>query len=195
MKGGILSALNEKNEIVSWVGCIQLTHIQPFLTISQRLCQTQANGEIEELLNGIRERCNALGVQGPEMVVVDNCCHVRRAIERTLPNASTVLDVWHFIMRYVNLCISLSRLTNGSDRYIVAILSSKQTAYRARVAEEISSCVLKSRAKDGELAQYWDRHEQEIQLERMFAKWAAEGVWSAAGQKVCIGATFRSSVC
>ncbi|KAM6489712.1 hypothetical protein JOM56_014735, partial [Amanita muscaria] len=150
MKGGILSALNERNEIVSW-----------------RFCQTQANGEIEELLGGIQKRCNALGVQDPEMVVVDNCCHVRHAVERALPNASTVLDVWHFIMRY-----------------IATIVSSKQSAYRARVAEEVSSCVLKSRAENGELARYWDRHEQESRLERMFAKWAAEGVWSAAGQKV-----------
>ena len=77
-------------------------YAQPFLTALQRFCQTQANGEIEELLGGIRERCGALGVPDPEIVVVDNCCHVRRAIERALPNASTVLDVWHFIMRYVN---------------------------------------------------------------------------------------------
>ena len=93
--------------------------MQLFLTVSQRLCQTQANGEIEELLGGIRECCNALGVRGPEMVVVDNCCHVRRAIERALPNASTVLDVWHFIMRYVIsskfINTSVDQLTGMTD--------------------------------------------------------------------------------
>lgn len=99
----------------------------------QRLCQTQANGEIEELLGGIRERCNALGVQGPEMVVVDNCCHVRRAIERALPNAKAVLDVWHFIMRYVVspfINTSVDQLTGMTDTLLPLCRQSKQRTGR-----------------------------------------------------------------
>ncbi|OBZ65553.1 hypothetical protein A0H81_14418 [Grifola frondosa] len=38
------------------------------------------------------------------MVVVDNCCHVRGAIVKVFPNTRVVLDVWHFLMRYLAWC-------------------------------------------------------------------------------------------
>lgn len=35
------------------------------------------------------------------MVVVDNCCQVRNAVARSIPSASIVLDVYHFLKRCV----------------------------------------------------------------------------------------------
>lgn len=71
----------------------------------QQFCQTQANAEIEELLQGIKKRFSLLKVPEPQIVVADNCCHVRKAIKNAFPNAHIGLDVWHMLMRYVTLPI------------------------------------------------------------------------------------------
>jgi hypothetical protein len=53
------------------------------------------------MVNGIRERHEILKVPPPEMVIVDNCCQVRRQLVASLPNSSVILDVHHFLMRLV----------------------------------------------------------------------------------------------
>ncbi|KAJ6502910.1 hypothetical protein C8R47DRAFT_1251855 [Mycena vitilis] len=83
MKGGILSILNERNEIISW-----------------RFCQSGSVNEIVELLEGLKARLDFLGVPHPEAVTVDNCCHVRNQILGVLPLIKILLDVYHFMMRY-----------------------------------------------------------------------------------------------
>ena len=54
-----------------------------------------------ELLEGIKCRCDALGVAYPEMAVVDNCCHVRGDIQKVFKDIDVALDIWHFMKRYV----------------------------------------------------------------------------------------------
>ncbi|KAK6984837.1 hypothetical protein R3P38DRAFT_2575379, partial [Favolaschia claudopus] len=51
MKGGILSVLNEVNQIISW-----------------RFCQSESTKEIVELLEGLKKRFSVMGVDSPEMV-------------------------------------------------------------------------------------------------------------------------------
>jgi len=63
----------------------------------QRLCQSQATAEIAELLEGYKQCCIIKGVDLPEMVIVDNCCHVRSAIQQPFPDMSVVLDVYHLL--------------------------------------------------------------------------------------------------
>lgn len=104
MKGGILSVINEMNEIVAWV-ChtlqIQLGLFVCQLIIDrvQRFCQSVSPAEIQEVLEGFKRRCEEIGVPLPEMVIVDNCCHVRSSIVKALPEVDVVLDVWHFLAR------------------------------------------------------------------------------------------------
>jgi hypothetical protein len=103
LRGGILSMLNEKGEIVAWVclpfhpDVVRCPQTDKFI---QRLCQTKANAEMTELLTGIRRRHEALGLPMPEMMVTDNCCQVRRAVQSALPETDCILDVWHLIARY-----------------------------------------------------------------------------------------------
>ncbi|KAL6305557.1 hypothetical protein BKA93DRAFT_824944 [Sparassis latifolia] len=59
LKGGILSIINEVNEIISW-----------------RFCQSQSTSEIAEVLAGLKRRSELLQVPDPVLAVVDNCCHV-----------------------------------------------------------------------------------------------------------------------
>ncbi|TFY51214.1 hypothetical protein EVG20_g11108 [Dentipellis fragilis] len=87
MKGGILSIINELNEIITWC-----------------FCQSQAGTEIRELLARLKERFKVLGVAFPEMAVADNCCHVRSAIQDIFPEIRVLLDIWHFLTRYT-ICV------------------------------------------------------------------------------------------
>ncbi|THH19481.1 hypothetical protein EW146_g1687 [Bondarzewia mesenterica] len=151
MKGGILSIINEKNEILAW-----------------RLCQSQANAEIEEILQGIHRRCIELKVQLPEMVIVDNCCHVRGAVRRALPDVQVALDTYHFLMRY------LATIVNGT-----------RNPHRSAVAKDVIDSILMTRAGGGKSAEYWSRDEQEQHLQLMYERWMMKGgVWSAAASKV-----------
>ena len=72
-------------------------------TIIQRLCQSLSPVEAQELLDGLKRRCIALGVPEPEMAVVDNCCAVRNQLQKAMPDLQVVLDFYHFLMRYVPL--------------------------------------------------------------------------------------------
>jgi len=100
MKGGLLSVINENNEIIAWVWTsllLSVTRDAQDLKMCQRLCQSQSSVEIKELLDGYRQRCGELQVTSPKMVVVNNCCHVRSAIAQVFPDAHVVLDIYHFL--------------------------------------------------------------------------------------------------
>ena len=74
-------------------------------TDCQRFCQSQSPAEITEVLKGLKERYTSLHVPFPEMVVTDNCCHVRRAIKEAFNDIAIVLDVHHFMRRYGTITI------------------------------------------------------------------------------------------
>lgn len=76
----------------------------------QQFCQTQSNAEIEKLLQGIKRRLALLNSPEPEVVVADNCCHVRKAIKNAFPDTHIGLDVWHMLMRYVLHCAPCANL-------------------------------------------------------------------------------------
>ena len=59
----------------------------------------QENAEIMELLLGIRDRFDMLGIPPPLGVVVDNCCQVRNCVEQVFPLAGVFLDIFHCVMR------------------------------------------------------------------------------------------------
>jgi hypothetical protein len=73
--------------------------------MNQRFCQTASADEITELLEGYKRRCEEMEILPPEMVTTDNCCQVRRAILKSIPETRVVLDVYHFYMR----CTVISR--------------------------------------------------------------------------------------
>ncbi|KAJ6484175.1 hypothetical protein C8R45DRAFT_931628 [Mycena sanguinolenta] len=151
MKGGILSVLNEFNEIVAW-----------------RFCQLASPVEMFEVLEGIKKRCQELGVELPEMLVADNCCQVEKEAHRSMPDLQMCLDVYHFMMRY-----------------LAAILNGVNNPYRAAVAAEIRNAVLKRPANKGVPAQYWTKEEQEMKVCEVYDKYSQlGGVWSAAAQAV-----------
>ncbi|KAF8186240.1 hypothetical protein BJ912DRAFT_927161 [Pholiota molesta] len=84
LKGGILSAINEEGEGLTWVGCT-----------------SNSPAEARELLKDIGKCHDAMGFPKPLSVVVDNCCQVRRFITEGLGTGTCViLDVHHFMMRY-----------------------------------------------------------------------------------------------
>ncbi|OBZ71006.1 hypothetical protein A0H81_09132 [Grifola frondosa] len=151
MRGGILSLVNEKNEILGW-----------------RLCQTNANAEIEEMLEGLKRRCSELTADLSEIIIADNYCYVRGAITKVFPDASVVLDVYHLLARYLAVII------NGSKNPL-----------RGAIAKDVVDAVLKTRASGGQCAEYWGKQEQEEQLQAMFEKWTGKGnVWTAAALKL-----------
>ncbi|KAI0368260.1 hypothetical protein BV20DRAFT_1037239 [Pilatotrama ljubarskyi] len=134
---------------------------------SPQFCQTQSNNEIQEFLQGLKNRFSLLNVPDPEVVVADNCCHVRKAIKNVFPDTHVGLDVWHMLMRY-NACI----------------LGSSSNHARGEITDDIVSAILKSCADKFNPAVYWPHEEQEKQLDAAFQKWAARGAWSAAAAKV-----------
>lgn len=120
MKGGILSTLNESNEILSWV-CFSITPMgcQLKKNHEQRYCQTQSAAEIREILTGIAKRCKELEVAVPEMLVVDNCCHVRGNVTQALPHIRVLFDVYHFMMRFEgSLMFYEKKLTSFKDIWL-----------------------------------------------------------------------------
>ncbi|KZP11522.1 hypothetical protein FIBSPDRAFT_756586, partial [Athelia psychrophila] len=130
----------------------------------QWFCQSASPAEAEEVLKGIKTRLDILGVPLPEMVVVDNCCQVRARILRALPDVQVVLDVYHFMMRY-----------------LIVIIGGTKNPFRSEVAQDITDAILKTRAKKGVSATYWNRAEQERRLIEAYEKWSRKGgVWSAA---------------
>jgi hypothetical protein len=67
---------------------------------NQRFCQSQSPAEIREVLEQYIERCKALGIDLPEILVADNCCQIRRPVTQAIPSIRIVLDVYHFMMRF-----------------------------------------------------------------------------------------------
>ncbi|EGO28269.1 hypothetical protein SERLADRAFT_405880 [Serpula lacrymans var. lacrymans S7.9] len=110
-----------------------------------------------------------LGVAPPNMIIADNCCYICIAILSVFPGVHIGLNVLHFIMRY------LASVLNGIKNPLCSV-----------VAQEVSNAVLKTEAsKNGQMAEYRDKFEQEVLLQRMFEKWAEKGgVWSEAASKV-----------
>ncbi|KAJ6460701.1 hypothetical protein C8R47DRAFT_1226202 [Mycena vitilis] len=151
MKGGILSVLNELNQIISW-----------------RFCQSGSASEIVELLQGLKTRLDALGVPYPEMVTVDNCCHVKTQILSVIPDIRVLLDVFHFLMRYA-----------------AVILNGTRNPHRGEVLKNIRDAIVKEPSSKDAPAKYWPQDEQKVRLAAAFEKWAVRGgVWSAAAQNV-----------
>ncbi|KAI0704824.1 hypothetical protein C8Q76DRAFT_631245 [Earliella scabrosa] len=167
-KGGLVPVINERNSIITWVGFVPikagLTTCSPPL---QRLCHTQGNAELEELLQGLKRRFALLGIEDPEIAVADNCCHVKITIRKVFPGISVCLDVWHFMMRY-----------------LICMINGTKNPHRAEVARDIVDAIVKSPAKDKTPAVYWSQEEQEVRLQRAYKKWADHGgVWTAAAEK------------
>ncbi|KAH9952137.1 hypothetical protein B0H21DRAFT_684053 [Amylocystis lapponica] len=134
---------------------------------SQRFCQSQSTAEIAEVLTGLKRRNVLLDVADPEMVVVDNCCHVRSAIVKAFPDIKVVLDVWHFMMRY-----------------LVCVMNGTRNPLRSAVAQDLVDAILKSKADKHNLATYWSQAEQETRLSAVYEKWLNNGnVWTAAAAK------------
>ncbi|KAJ7165980.1 hypothetical protein C8R46DRAFT_1219750 [Mycena filopes] len=98
MKGGILSVLNELNEIISW-----------------RFCQSGAAAEITEMLEGLKARHDFLGVPHPVSATVDNCCTVGNKIRAVFAAIKVLLDVYHFIMRYAAGILNGSHNTHRKE--------------------------------------------------------------------------------
>ncbi|KAK7679209.1 hypothetical protein QCA50_017787 [Cerrena zonata] len=151
MKGGLLTILNEESENLTW-----------------RLCQTQSPVEITEALDGLRQRYQTLGISLPISATADNCCHIRSAILKALPETRVLLDVFHFIARYT-----------------VTVLNGSKNPHRGEVAQDIRDAIIKKGAQKGASATYWSRRDQVIRLEAAYKKWSLfGGVWSAAAAKV-----------
>lgn len=92
IKGGILTVLNESNEIIAWC-----------------FCQTRVNAEITELLCGLKQHHDVLNLPQPKMMVADNCCHIHSAVASAMPETEAKLDVWHFSARYVAAILNTSK--------------------------------------------------------------------------------------
>jgi len=135
-------------------------------------------------------RFKELGIDLPEMLVVDNCCHVRNAVLRAIPTICVLLDVYHFLMRPppVSLLVVIASSPNSplAVRYLGTIKNGTKNPYRAQVANDISSSILKKKANGkGGRAEYWSKEEQTKRLTDVYQKWSKTGnVWSAASAKV-----------
>ncbi|KAJ3476001.1 hypothetical protein NLI96_g11459 [Meripilus lineatus] len=82
-RGGILSIINERSEIIAW-----------------HLCQTKEGEELTEILDALRARYSLLGVDLPWGVISDDCCKSRSSILLALSDTSVFLDIFHCIARY-----------------------------------------------------------------------------------------------
>ncbi|EDR02023.1 uncharacterized protein LACBIDRAFT_332792 [Laccaria bicolor S238N-H82] len=85
-----------------------------------------------------------------------------------MPQIRVLLDVYHFMMRY-----------------LAVVLNGTRNPYRSQVAQDIWDVILKKPAgKDGS-AEYWGQEEQSKRLCLAYEKWDATGkVWSASAAKV-----------
>lgn len=100
----LLSVINEYTEIMNWVRTMPASCLcsQKFDDPFQRLCPTRENAEITEVLEGLHVRHEKAGVEQPVTVTADNCCQIRAAVEAGMPGVIVVLDVFHFVSRYVS---------------------------------------------------------------------------------------------
>lgn len=75
--------LNENGEVLMW-----------------RLTRTTDCNEIDDLVLDFKERMTASG-ETLDMILVDDCCHVRNFYHRYFPQASVNLDIFHAVQRIV----------------------------------------------------------------------------------------------
>jgi hypothetical protein len=135
-----------------------------------------------------------LGIKFPEIAVVDNCCHVQRAIKEVFEDIEVVLDVYHFMRRYVDTECSFPIPFSIvlAHRYITTIHKGSKNPHYATVAQDVVNAILKKHAQDGQTAQYWPQDEQERCLINVYDQWAKKGgIWSAATSKVSFGCSSR----
>ncbi|KAF9023549.1 hypothetical protein BDZ89DRAFT_1069799 [Hymenopellis radicata] len=120
------------------------------------------------MLTGLKARCDALGVPYPEMMVADNCCHVRGSAVFVMPSIKVVQDIWHLLMRM-----------------LAVILDGTRNPYWLQVAQELVDALLETRAGNGHGAVYRPRDEQVKRFKAVYEKYAhIGGVWNAAAEKV-----------
>lgn len=65
-----------------------------------RLTRTTDCNEIDDLVLDFKERMTASG-ETLDMILVDDCCHVRNFYHRYFPQASVNLDIFHAVQRIV----------------------------------------------------------------------------------------------
>lgn len=64
-------------------------------------------------------------------------------------------------------------------------ISVTKNPFRSEVAHDITDGILKTRAKKGVSATYWNKEDQEKRLTEAYEKWLRKGgVWSAAVVRV-----------
>ncbi|KAF9523224.1 hypothetical protein CPB83DRAFT_871718 [Crepidotus variabilis] len=121
------------------------------------------------MLEGIKCRHEKMEVPVPRIVIVDNCCQVRRAITTKMPGVEVVLDVLHFVRRY------------GA-----VILNGTRNPRRGKVLQDIRNAILLQPSKGVKSpAKYYNKEEQAKRLQSAYNHWLQEGgVWSAAASKV-----------
>jgi hypothetical protein len=81
-----------------------------------------------EVLEGIKRRCEELGMELPSMLVADNCCQIEKEAHKAMPDIQICLDVYHFMMRYI-LIYSRANSDIIRSRYLAAI---RRTIERTR---------------------------------------------------------------
>ncbi|EJD33698.1 hypothetical protein AURDEDRAFT_177222 [Auricularia subglabra TFB-10046 SS5] len=130
LKGGLLSGINENNEIVFW---------------------TQSNKEIEEALGGFEQRRKLLNAPPVEQCASDNCCKVRSAIVNQLPGARATLDIFHVVQRYtqkLNATIFRAAVAREfSDALIKTRASARNNiTHREQMGHVRKGCVTRARS-------------------------------------------------
>ena len=79
----VFLAINEYGEVMAW-----------------RVTKTTATSEIEDMLEGLKERLDRSDVS-LKMIIVDDCCHVANFYGRIFPGVKVKLDLFHACMRIV----------------------------------------------------------------------------------------------
>ena len=159
------------------------------LTDFQRFSTSKSNTEVTEMCAGIARRCEELEIPHPEMVIVDNCCHVRPAILKALPNTRVVLDFFHYRQRYVPTTPISAARTGPDDvlarSYLLTVLNGTRNPYYKTVSQDIAEAIYEARAEGGKPAKYRAQTEQIRRMEDMYLKYNKLGtVWSVASTKV-----------
>ncbi|KAF9078661.1 hypothetical protein BDP27DRAFT_1412611 [Rhodocollybia butyracea] len=124
LKGGLFNVINEDNEIVYW---------------------SMANDEINESLQGLKQRYTQLDEPDPDEAIADNCCHIESAVKPAFPHTHVGMDVYHFVHRYTDT------LSDGT----------KNPKYTL-VAADLTNAILKVQAKNSPtgMAEYRSAEEQ-----------------------------------
>ncbi|KAF9053988.1 hypothetical protein BDP27DRAFT_1454507 [Rhodocollybia butyracea] len=149
LKGGLFDVINEDNEIVYW---------------------SMANDEINESLQGLKQRYTQLDEPDPDEAIADNCCHIESAVKPAFPHTHVGMDVYHFVHRYTDT------LSDGT----------KNPKYTL-VAADLTNAILKVQAKNSPtgMAEYRSAEEQTQKLSLVYDTWEHNGgVWTSRTKKV-----------